>query len=79
MSTAKTSSLPIPRERPHLRVSVWGAPGPQNLASARVTLNIPALLLDSTKGAPALPNRVRDFGQVPNGSHGTMSIRRRFL
>ncbi|HEU4873319.1 MAG TPA: cadherin-like domain-containing protein, partial [Pyrinomonadaceae bacterium] len=56
-----------------------GAPGPQNLASARVTLNIPALLLDATKGAPAIPNRVRDFTPVTNGSQGTLAVRRRFV
>jgi hypothetical protein len=56
-----------------------GAPGPQNLASARVTLNIPALLLDATKGAPSSPNRVRAFTPVNIGSQGTLSVRRRFV
>ena len=56
-----------------------GAPGPQNLASARLNLSIPALLLDSTIGAPASPNRVRDLtAAVPNVPLGTLSVRRRF-
>jgi len=56
-----------------------GAPGPQNLGSPRLNLVISALLLDATKGAPAVPNRVRDFSVVPNGAQGTLSIRRRFV
>ena len=55
-----------------------GAPGPQNLASTRLNLLIPALLLDSTIGAPAAPNRLREFGAVTNGPLGTLSVRRRF-
>jgi len=57
-----------------------GAPGPQNLGSPRLNLSILALLLDSTKGAAANPNRVRDTSAIgPNASQGTLSIRRRFV
>jgi hypothetical protein len=57
-----------------------GSPGPQNLASARLNVSIPTLLLDSTIGAPAPPNRVRDFTpQLPNAMNGTLSVRRRFV
>jgi hypothetical protein len=56
-----------------------GAPGPQNLDSPRFNLSIPALLLDSTKGAAGSPNRERDTSAIgPNASQGTLSIRRRF-
>jgi hypothetical protein len=58
-----------------------GAPGPQNLGSPRFTLNVLALLLDSTKGAAGNPNRVRDTSASamgPNAATGTLSIRRRF-
>jgi methionine-rich copper-binding protein CopC len=56
-----------------------GAPGPENLTSPLNRNNtILTLLLDSNIGAPASPNRVRDFSTVlaPNG---TLSIRRRFV
>ncbi len=57
-----------------------GAPGPQNLGSPRFNLSVLALLLDSTKGAAASPNRVRDTSAIgPNASQGTLSIRRRFV
>ncbi|HEX5836162.1 MAG TPA: hypothetical protein VFY34_20020, partial [Pyrinomonadaceae bacterium] len=56
-----------------------GAPGPQNLAAPRLNLSVPALLVDSTIGASATPNRVRDFTPVTNGTNGTLSIRRRFV
>jgi CSLREA domain-containing protein len=57
-----------------------GAPGPQNLGSARLNLSLLALLLDATKGSTASPNRVRDLTpQLPNAMQGTMSIRRRFV
>jgi Bacterial Ig domain/Calx-beta domain/Bacterial cadherin-like domain len=56
-----------------------GAPGPQNLASPRDTLTIFALLLDSTAGTAAPPNRVRDLTPVPNGPLGTLSMRRRYV
>jgi hypothetical protein len=56
-----------------------GAPGPQNLGSPRFTLNVVALLLDSSKSAAGNPNRVRDTTAIgPNAATGTMSIRRRF-
>ncbi|HEX6284849.1 MAG TPA: hypothetical protein VFZ71_08240, partial [Pyrinomonadaceae bacterium] len=57
-----------------------GAPGPQNLASARLNLLIPAFLLDATKGAATSPNRIRDLTpQLPNATNGTLAIRRRFV
>ena len=55
-----------------------GAPGPQNLGSPHTTFDVPALLLDSTKGTAGSPNRVRDTTAIgPNADLGTMSIRRR--
>jgi Big-like domain-containing protein/Calx-beta domain-containing protein/cadherin-like protein len=58
-----------------------GAPGPQNLAAARLlNVAIPAVLVDATKGSTVAPNRVRDqTPQGPNAINGTMSIRRRFI
>jgi len=56
-----------------------GAPGPQNLGSARLNLTIPSLPIDATKGLPADPNRVRDTTPVTNGAFGTLSVRRRFV
>jgi hypothetical protein len=56
-----------------------GAPGPQNLAAPRLNLSVPALLVDANIGAGAVPNRVRDFTPVTNGTNGTLSIRRRFV
>lgn len=58
---------------------VLGAPGPQNLGSARFNTLMFTLLLDATKGSTAPPNRVRDNSPVPNGANGTLSIRRRFV
>jgi Bacterial Ig domain/Calx-beta domain len=56
-----------------------GAPGPQNLGSPRTSFDVLVLLLDSTKGAAATPNRVRDTSAIgPNAAQGTMTIRRRF-
>ena len=49
------------------------------MGSPRVSLSVAALLLDATKGAPAIPNRVRDFAPVTNGAQGTLSVRRRFV
>ncbi|HEU4595057.1 MAG TPA: Calx-beta domain-containing protein [Pyrinomonadaceae bacterium] len=60
-----------------------GAPGPENIASARVNDQIGAVLLDATKTSSAVPNRVRKLcGPAeecdPNRSQfGTMSIRKR--
>jgi Calx-beta domain-containing protein/cadherin-like protein len=57
-----------------------GAPGPQNLANARLNLLISTLLLDSTKSSTVAPNRIRDMTpQGPNATNGTLSIRRRFV
>lgn len=57
-----------------------GAPGPQNSGSPRLNLLVPALLLDTTKGATTAPNRLRDTTpQSPNATNGTLSIRRRFV
>jgi hypothetical protein len=61
-----------------------GAPGPENIASARVNDSIGAFLLDATKTSSQVPNRVRKVcGPAeecdPNRSQfGTMSIRKRF-
>jgi hypothetical protein len=56
-----------------------GAPGPENMSSARVTSNVGAAILDATKTSTAAPNRVRDFADTgPNKALGTLSIRRRF-
>ena len=58
-----------------------GAPGPENLSGPRLRSDsaITTLLLDSNIGAPASPNRVRDFTAVTNGTNGTLSVRRRFV
>lgn len=55
-----------------------GAPGPENLSSPTKGIDIATTLLDSNIGAPAQPNRVRDFTAGPNAANGTLSIRRRF-
>jgi hypothetical protein len=56
-----------------------GAPGPENLSSPRFYTNadISATGIDRTVALSSPPNRVRDFTPVPNGSLGTLSIRRR--
>jgi hypothetical protein len=56
-----------------------GAPGPQNLGSARLNLAIPALFVDSTVSSIVAPNRVRDLTPVTNGTNGTLTVRRRFV
>ncbi len=57
-----------------------GAPGPQGLGSPRKHDDIFTLLLDSTKGSTGAPNRERNNSiSVPNGSTGTLTIRRRFV
>jgi hypothetical protein len=58
-----------------------GAPGPENLASPiERNSTIATVLLDATKAAAAVPNRVRDLTPMPpNGNLGTLSIRRRFV
>jgi VCBS repeat-containing protein len=55
-------------------------PGPQNLGSPRLTLAIPAALVDSTVGAGVAPNRIRNLADVvPNAANGTLTVRRRFV
>lgn len=61
------------------RVSILGAPGPENLASPTIRNSLQNGLLDPTKAASAIPNRERDTsaGAVgPNSAFGTMTIRR---
>lgn len=61
------------------RVSILGAPGPENLASPTIRNSLQNNLLDTTKAASAIPNRERDTsaGAVgPNSAFGTMTIRR---
>jgi hypothetical protein len=57
------------------------APGPENLAAPRKSDLISSLLLDSSAGGPAPPNRVRDLtpGDPQSSAFGTMSIRRRLV
>ena len=56
-----------------------GAPGPENLSSPTERNTISVLILDSTTGANAPPNRVRDLTADPanNSSQGTLEFRRR--
>jgi hypothetical protein len=56
-----------------------GAPGPENLASPirRDTSGVGAALLDGTISSAASPNRARSFTMVPNGTFGTLTVRRR--
>lgn len=59
--------------------SVLGAPGPENLGSPfQRNATIKAAVIDPTASSTAPPNRVRDYTAVPNGSLGTLSIRRKF-
>lgn len=61
------------------RVSVLGAPGPENLASPTIRNSLQNSLLDPTLSASTAPNRERDTsaGAVgPNSAFGTMTIRR---
>jgi hypothetical protein len=58
-----------------------GAAGPQNMSSPIFASNtFSANLLDTSKAASTVPNRVRDTTSDPgnNSQHGTISIRRRF-
>jgi hypothetical protein len=57
------------------------APGPENISSPRKTDLVASLLLDSSAGGPAPPNRVRDLtpGDPMFSANGTMSIRRRLV
>ena len=56
-----------------------GAPGPENLASP-IDRNsqFGATLLDLSASSSSAPNRTRDFTPVPNGTNGTMELRRTF-
>lgn len=59
-----------------------GAPGPENLSSPLERNAVTAMLLvDSSQGAPAPPNRVRDLTSDPanNSTFGTLDIRRRVV
>ncbi|MFL6257423.1 MAG: lamin tail domain-containing protein [Pyrinomonadaceae bacterium] len=61
------------------RVSILGAPGPENLASPTIRNTLQNSLLDPTVSASSVPNRERDTsaGAVgPNSAFGTMTIRR---
>jgi hypothetical protein len=61
------------------RVSILGAPGPENLASPTFRNSLQNGLLDPTVSASSVPNRERDTsaGAVgPNSAFGTMTIRR---
>ncbi len=54
-----------------------GAPGPEGLTSPlNGNAGMPAALLDPSVSASQSPNRVRDFNPTPNGTFGTLSIRR---
>ena len=54
-----------------------GAPGPQSLISPiDGNAGLSGSLLDPNVSASQPPNRVREFGMVPNGTFGTLSIRR---
>jgi hypothetical protein len=55
-----------------------GAPGPENLANPIMrNSSMAALFLDQTVSPTAVPNRVRDFTPVTNGTFGTLVFRRR--
>jgi hypothetical protein len=61
------------------RVSVLGAPGPENLSSPTVRNSLQNSLLNPSVSASTAPNRERDTsaGAVgPNSAFGTMTIRR---
>ncbi|MDT5268471.1 MAG: uncharacterized protein QOH49_657 [Acidobacteriota bacterium] len=54
-----------------------GAPGPQSSTSPiDGNAGMPSTLLDPSVSSSQPPNRVRDFGMVPNGNWGTLSVRR---
>jgi subtilisin-like proprotein convertase family protein len=56
-----------------------GAPGPENLGSPIVNTGFTATLVFPCVGAPAPPNRVRDFTPDPpnNSTLGTLELRRK--
>jgi uncharacterized repeat protein (TIGR01451 family) len=59
-----------------------GAPGPENLSSPILRdATVNATLLDNTKSASGVPNRLRDLTSNPgnNSTFGTLSIRRRIV
>lgn len=58
------------------RVSILGAPGPENLTSPIIRNSLQNALLDPTVSASTAPNRERSFTMVPNGVFGTLTIRR---
>lgn len=62
------------------RVSVLGAPGPENLSSPiQRNSSFGSGLLDTTTGASNAPNRDHDFtSNPPNAPNGTLTIRRTF-
>jgi hypothetical protein len=62
------------------RVSILGAPGPENLSSpVQRNSSFGSGLLDTTTGASNAPNRDRDFtSNPPNAPNGTLTIRRTF-
>jgi glucose/arabinose dehydrogenase len=56
-----------------------GAPGPENLNSpTQHNATIKAGLIDPQAASTSSPNRVRAGAPIPNGSFGTLTIRRRF-
>jgi hypothetical protein len=63
---------------PDITGSLLGAPGPENLRSPVIGLNIAATLLDPAVGAASPPNRERRPTVVPNGNLGTIIVRRTF-
>ena len=62
---------------PNIQIPRLGAPGPENLASPIVnnTTIIPTLL-DPSVASSSPPNRGRTFALEPNGTFGTLVIRR---
>lgn len=61
----------------NIQVSRLGAPGPENLGSPIVNnATIIPTLLDPFVTSTMPPNRVRTFGMEPNGTFGTLLIRR---
>jgi hypothetical protein len=62
---------------PGIQVTRLGAPGPENLASPIVNnTTIVPTLLDPSVPSTSPPNRARTFGMEPNGTFGTLLIRR---
>jgi subtilisin-like proprotein convertase family protein len=55
-----------------------GAPGPENSSAPLTRNSLVAALLDGAVGSSSAPNRVRSFAGVPNGTFGTLDIRRTF-